>query len=130
MPRSCFHSSGERRTARTFGASCFASVVLPEPGKPQMRIKRALLMSSGLTPRVRFGERLVLVFGETERGVASVTDHPRVRAAATPDLSVHPLLRPRKRDKGVDARHRHLTSRTRAEPDDPPAVALHTTQNR
>src|SRR5437773_1962907 len=49
MPRSCFHSSGQKRTAGTFGASCLASVVLPEPGRPQMRINRASVMSTQLS---------------------------------------------------------------------------------
>jgi hypothetical protein len=40
------HSSFVRRTAPRCAASCLASVVLPAPGNPQMRISRASVTAS------------------------------------------------------------------------------------
>ena len=42
-PRAQSHSSFVRRTALRSAASCLASVVLPAPGNPQVRISRASL---------------------------------------------------------------------------------------
>ena len=51
--RSVIHSSGQRRTAGTEVASCFATVVFPEPGRPQSSIKLGrLFMSRTLRPNV------------------------------------------------------------------------------
>jgi hypothetical protein len=40
----------DKRTARASGASCLASVVLPEPGKPQIRMSRACCIAAGHPP--------------------------------------------------------------------------------
>ena len=56
-PMAHSHSSFVRRTARRSSASCRASVVLPAPGKPQVRISRASLTTNPSSHALPIGAR-------------------------------------------------------------------------